>query len=373
MTKLFVKSVFFRSVFGMLLLPFLLAFTANTASAQNSSLHAFHPGKIWRDTDGNMINAHGGGILYYEGIYYWYGEHKIAGRKGNKAQIGVHVYSSGDLYNWKDRGIALHVSDDSTSDIAKGCILERPKVIYNKKTGKFVMWFHLELRGHGYSSARAGVAVSDHPAGPYRFINSFRPDAGSWPVNATEKDKKPGDHNYLQRDFKDGQMSRDMTLFVDDDGKAYQIYTSEENHTTHISLLTDDYLQPSGKYKRVFINRNMEAPAVFKHDGNYYFIGSGTTGWAPNAARSAVAHSIWGPWKELGNPCVGTDSALTFHSQSTYVLPVQGKKDAYIFMADRWNPQNPIDGRYVWLPIRFNAHHFVVKWMDQWNLSFFNK
>jgi len=35
-------------------------------------------------------------------------------------------------------------------------------------------------------------------------------------------------------------MAREMTLFVDDDGKAYHIYSSEENSTTHISLLTDD-------------------------------------------------------------------------------------------------------------------------------------
>jgi len=88
----------------------------------------FRPGELWPDTHGTHINAHGGGILFHDGTYYWFGEHKIAGEAGNRAQVGVHVYSSRDLLNWKDEGIALSVSDDPQGDIARGCILERPKV-----------------------------------------------------------------------------------------------------------------------------------------------------------------------------------------------------------------------------------------------------
>lgn len=38
----------------------------------------YHPGKIWLDTEGNPIQAHGGGILYNARtkMYYWYGEYK---------------------------------------------------------------------------------------------------------------------------------------------------------------------------------------------------------------------------------------------------------------------------------------------------------
>jgi beta-xylosidase len=116
-----------------------------------------------------------------------------------------------------------------------------------------------------------------------------------------------------------------------------------------------------------------EAPAVFKHGGRYYLITSGCTGWAPNTARLAVADSIWGPWKALGNPCVGNDAALTFHGQSTQVLPVPGKPGAFIFMADRWQPQNTIDSRHLWLPIEFQKGNPVVKWHDQWDLGFFDR
>jgi hypothetical protein len=367
-------------------------------AAQAAPLNSFRPGEIWPDDNGVHINAHGGGILFHEGTYYWFGEHKIEGTVGNTAQVGVHVYSSKDLYNWKDEGIALKVSDDPQSDITKGCILERPKVIFNKKTGKFVMWFHLELVGHGYSAARSGVAVADKVTGPFTFIESFRPNAGGWPDNLPEEFRKPLNEEERQklaathmpgdfvpdwardlvvrRDFEGGQMARDMSLFLDDDGKAYHIYSSEENATTHISLLADDFLKPAGKYIRIFPLEFNEAPALFKRNGKYFLISSGCTSWNPNPARSAVADSIWGPWKALDNPCIGPEeqTKITFGSQSTFVLPVPGKKDAFIFMGDRWRPENAIDGRYVWLPVQFNKDGMpFLEWKDQWDLGFFDK
>lgn len=365
-----------------------LLLSCTATSEKNSS---FTPGELWLDNNGVHINAHGGGILYHNKTYYWFGEHKIEGRRGNAAWVGVHVYSSKDLYNWKDEGIALSVvQDDTTHDIREGCVLERPKVICNEKTGTFVMWFHLEFKGTRYRTARSGVAVADNVTGPYTYIESFRPNAGYWPKNIEPNQMQvpdkykdydysggslpddPAKLNLIARDFKGGQMARDQTLFVDDDGTAYHLYASEENSTLQISKLTDDYLRYSGEYVRVFQGRFMEAPAIFKHDGKYYFIGSGCTGWAPNAARSAVAESIWGPWTELGNPCVGDDADVTFHSQSTFILPVQGKEGAFIFMADRWMPDNAIDGRYIWLPILFRNDRIELEWMDEWDLSVFD-
>lgn len=369
----------------LLFLLFVL-FCAFQLSAQ--TMKQFTPGEIWNDDNGKHINAHGGGILFKDGTYYWYGEYKVAGTLGNKAMVGVSCYSSADLYNWKDEGIVLKVDENPESDIAKGCILERPKVIYNSKTGKYVMWFHLELKDKGYDTARSGVAVSDHPEGPFTFLKSFRPNAGFWPLNVQNCHKKPvadwvkpnycggkgclpapvDSVNILGRDFKGGQMARDMNLFVDDDGTAYHIYSSEENSTLHISKLTDDYLSYSGEYYRAFVGRYMEGAAMFKRNGKYYIIASDCTGWDPNAERSAVADQIFGTWTELGNPAQGSDSETTFHSQSTFVLQVQGKKDSYIFMGDRWNPKDQIDSRYIWLPITFENSAPKLYWQDAWKL-----
>jgi hypothetical protein len=371
-----------------------LALVAFITVPSRAADEGFRPGQPWLDDHGVAINAHGGGILLHEGVYYWFGQHMIAGAAGNAAHVGVHVYSSRNLLDWKDEGIALKVSDDPVSDITKGCVLERPKVVRSRTSGQFVMWFHLELKGKGYSAARSGVAVSSVPTGPYRYLGSFRPDAGVWPENFPTEQRIPLSDDervalrrnrinpsnatpdsaarILRRDFEGGQMARDMTLYADDDGSVYHIYTSEENATLHISKLSDDGLKSGGRYVRVFPGGFNEAPAVFKRSGKYWLITSGCTGWAPNAARLGVADHMLGPWKELGNPCVGPDAALTFHGQATFVVPAPGPKDAFIFMADLWKPDNAIDGRHLWLPIQFRDGQPFLEWKERWDLGFFD-
>jgi len=352
-------------------------FCQHVGDAGSTSL--FVPGAVWPDTDGMPINAHGGGILFHEGVYYWYGEFK-AGKTylpdcnkswgGTRVDVvGISCYSSTNLNDWKNEGIVLPaVVDDPKSDLDTSKAVERPKVIYNRKTKEFVMWMHVDIAS--YAAARCGVAVSEKPTGPFKYRGSFRPNAGVWPINVTDADKQPSETNALARDFAGGQMARDMTVFVDDDAKAYLFYSSEENPTMHVSLLTDDYLRPAAKYSRIFVGRLMEAPAVFKHGGKYYVIASGCSAWAPNAARSAVADNIFGPWTELGNPCTGEDVDKTFHSQSTFVLPLQGRANSLIFMADRWNQWDLPDSRYVWLPLEFaDDGKPVLRWKDQWSFD----
>lgn len=350
-------------------------------------------GEIWPDNQGVHINAHGGGILYHNGSYYWYGENKSDST--SSAMVGIMCYSSKDLVKWKNEGAVLPVvTNDSLSEITQGCVMERPKVIYNAKTGKFIMWFHLELKGKGYAAARSAVAVSDSPTGPFTYLRSGRINPGKLPFDMTAQQKAifdtldlakykawwtPAWYDainkglFVKRDLEGGQMARDMQLFVDDDGKAYHIYSSEDNLTLQIAELSDDFLSHTGKYIRIAPAGHNEAPAIFKRNGVYWMITSGCTGWAPNEARMFSSRSIWGPWKQYPNPCMGENAYLTFGGQSTNVLKLPGKEDAFIFMADIWRPNKPSDARYIWLPITFRGGKPVIEWKDSWTLEEFEK
>jgi hypothetical protein len=375
---------FLRSL--TLIVPLLLiCLSVNSQDLVNS----IKPGQIWPDNQGKHINAHGGGIIYYNNTYYWFGESRLPRTEKDRSKYGVSCYSSKDLLNWKNEGLALRVISDTVSLLLPGCVIERPKVIFNKKTGKFVMWFHHELKDQGYKAAMTGVAVSDNITGPYKYLRSLRPNAGVWPQNFPDEFKKPvagetglksGSKEWLtavkeglfvRRDFEGGQMARDMTLFVEKNGKAYHVHSSEENMTLHFSELTDDYLDFTGKYFRVLPGESNEAPAIFFAKGKYYMFTSGTTGWKPNPARLSVAAKLSGEWKTTGNPCKGTEdeNKITFGSQSTHILPVQGKKGAFIYMGDRWTPDNLADSRHIWLPIEWENGMPVIKWYKAWDLT----
>ena len=327
-------------------LPLLLFFPLLLFAQQNKSPMSLPQSTIWKDTDGNSINAHGAGVLYHDGIYYLFGEIKkgptwlVPGQSWEAYRVaagGESCYTSTDLVHWQYKGVALAPNTtDSLHDLHTSKVIERPKVIYNSATGTFVMWMHIDSKDYSY--ARAGVAVSERPQGPYRYLESMRPN---------------------------GNMSRDMTAFKDSDGSAYLFYTSENNQTMHVCRLSDDYLKPTTEDKRILINESREAPAVFRHQSTYFLITSGTTGWSPNKALYAVAAGPLGDWKQQGNPCTGLDADSTYHAQSTFVLPVAGKRDTYIFMADRWNKTDLQGSRYLWLPLQVRGGKPIIAWTQQ--------
>ncbi|TAH27086.1 MAG: hypothetical protein EAZ07_02305 [Cytophagales bacterium] len=302
----------------------------------NEGYTYFEPGKVWLDTDGNPIAAHGAGFMYHDGIYYWYGET----RASFHSFPGFSCYSSKDLMNWKNEGYVLKPNKtDPKHDLYETNIIERPKVIFNAKTKKFVMWMHVE--DNKYQKANAGVAVSDSPTGPFEYIKSIRPN---------------------------GHESRDMGLFQDEDGKAYLIHASEKNSTQHINLLNDDYLDVEGTYVRFWTYQWREVPTIFKSKGKYYSITSLCTGFSPNAALYAVSDHILGEWKIIDNPCIGIGAESSFRSQASYIIPVANKPNTFIYMADRWTPTTLSDSRYIFLPIDFtNDNKIQVKWYEKWN------
>jgi beta-xylosidase len=327
-------------IFILFFLCFLFFFTAGYTQHNNPNT-AFSVSEPVKDTRGNPVNAHGAGILKYKGVYYLFGEIKkgktwlVPGQNWEDYRVpagGVSCYSSQDLIHWKNEGIALSpTTGNASGELDTSKVIERPKVIYNKQTKKFVMWMHIDANDYGFS--QAGVAISNNPEGPYKYLGSVKPN---------------------------GQMARDMTLFQDDDQKAYLVYASENNNTMHICLLNKDYLSPSEKYTRILVNEHREAPAMFKHLGKYYLVSSLCSGWDPNAVQYSVADSIMGTWKQQGNPCVGVGAETTFNSQSTFVLPINEKTGDYIFMADKWNKTDLESSKYLWLRLQVRNGKVVI-------------
>ncbi|MCM1222782.1 MAG: family 43 glycosylhydrolase, partial [Lachnospiraceae bacterium] len=234
--------------------------------------------------------------------------------------------------------------------------------------------------GRGYEAARCAVAVSDVPAGPFKFVRSGRVNPGIYPANMQPKQvtgqipdewwtedwyKLVDKGAFVERDLDGGQMSRDMTIFVDEDGKAYHVYSSEENLTLQIAELNDDYTAHTGKYIRIFPGGHNEAPVVFKHGGKYWMVTSGCTGWAPNKARMMWADDMLGEWHMAeGTPCIGPESEITFGGQGAYCANIGGK---LVFMADRWTPKCLAGSGSLWLPILFNQKgEPVIPYLQAW-------
>lgn len=350
---------------------------------------SFLPGAVWNDKDGNPIQAHGGQVQKMtvpdgtggtRETYVWVGENKTDGHTGNP----VSVYTSDDLYHWTFHGDVLrsiasveqidtdpyfaalygdlgeeerqHVVDCIGSDK----VIERPKMLYNAKNGTYVIWFHNDDAtasnpDYKYDVGMAGLAVSDSPFGPFRFIDRYRLSE----CPAGQIDCFP---------FSKGE-ARDMNLFLDDDGTAYIVYTSENNKTLYISRLNEDFTGLSGNvygkdYIRIFPGAMREAPVLIKHDGRYYLMSSSTTGWASNQARVWSADSIFGAWRNDGNPCVGSGRSVTFDTQSTTLF--QAPNGGWIYGGDRWNGSDLSDSRYVWLPVTFENGKLTIRWKEEW-------
>ncbi len=306
--------------------------TTPTTPVPSNTFEPIVNGTQFKDTSGNVIHAHGGGMIKYGDYYYWYGEY----RDNSNYFLGVRCYRSTDLKNWEYRGEVLKPS--SASELNK-CNVERPKVMYNASTKQFVMWMHWE-DGINYGQARAAVAYCNTPDGNYTYQGSFRPFVNSGVT----------DHGLP------GYMSRDCNVFVDTDGTGYFISSSNENMDLHLYKLTPDYKGIASLAAKLYVGKQREAPCLIKRNNYYYLITSGCTGWSPNQTKYAYSTSLTSGWSDLYN----LGDSTTYSSQPAFIIPVQGTETTtFLYTGDRWAGAwggKVNDSQYVWLPIIFNSN-----------------
>lgn len=325
--------------------------------------HSIRPGQPWLDTDRQLIQAHGGSVLYHEGVFYWYGENKAPLDEENEIwHGGISCYSSTDLYNWKNEGVILEPSTTPGHPLGVDRFLERPHILYNPFTKKFVMWIKSWINGNDdlpraldRNAQYVVIAVADRMTGPYALARTFRPL---------------------------GMETGDFDLWVDPrDYKSY--FIADRVHTEIIVAdLTEDYMDVTGHYSAHFPYSGppeaREAPALFKRMDQFYMLTSGTTGYAPNPTQAAMAPLIHGPYTVDPEVCVADEKQTSFDCQFSCVLKHPYKEDLFIAIGDRWmnkvdrvNGQERIDtsqAGYVWLPIRFCGRRPVIVWMDEWTI-----
>jgi len=351
--------------------------------------NSIRPGKKWVDTNGERIQAHGGSMMFVDGKFYWYGENKKDVSANEIWHWGVRLYSSDDLYNWTDEGIILMPEiDDPKSPIHPKSCMDRPHILYNDTTKKFVMW--LKIMGENDIQYMV-VCQADDIKGPYEIIN---------------RKLHPG-----------GMNSGDFDLIKRPDGSAAIVF--DRVHTDMIAMeLTYDYLDVTVEYSEHYYRKCppyvREAPAVFFRDGKGYVITSGTTGYFPNPSEVASFDDLHGEWNVLGNPHVGDIKNTSFDSQISCVFKYPYAEDLYIAMADRWLtdlkedtpnsmeyyaacfdpdcelPKEKIEyyknlstddltalmiykADYVWLPIKLENGMPKIYWYDEWKVEDFCK
>ena len=300
---------------------------------------AFYPGKTWLDTEGKRIQAHGGSVMYIDGTYYWYGENKE--KTTGKDEIwhwGVRCYTSKDLYNWEDRGLIIPPEpEDPGSSLHPSSMMDRPHIIYNKRTGKYVCWLKIMNRD---GSQTETVMTADNILGPYTKVRE-----GLRPLDMS---------------------AGDFDLAVAPDGKAY--YYFERVHSETICAdLTPDYTDVTGYYSTHFPHTAppyvREATAHFYRKGKHYLVTSGTTGYLPNPSEIAVADR-WVPghmdWKY-------ENYKKTF--EQMFDPDYHGELNTEDYELDSSVDTSVAD--YVRLPFRFSGEMGYLDWKEEWRIEDF--
>jgi hypothetical protein len=123
-----------------------------------------YPGQPWLEETGKRIHAHGGSILQVGSTYFWYGENKERTLPGSGVwQWGMRMYSSLDLMNWKDRGLFIPPDLHNTqSTFAPSSFTDRPHIVFNKRTNKYVCWAK-HMHPGDWSQTRTFMISRRHP------------------------------------------------------------------------------------------------------------------------------------------------------------------------------------------------------------------
>jgi hypothetical protein len=280
------------------------------------------------DTDGNAIAVRSGCLCKFGDMYYWYG--------CDAAMTNQTCYSSADLWHWKNEGVMLKASAGTN----------RMDVLYNDSTKKYVMVLKWETPGSEWCNR--GIAIAPSPTGPYT---------------------KQFDSTVY------GANTGDMSVFKDDDGKAYYCWEIWNNGTKSqaLALMTWDYIGLEKKIQ-TWSNSDREANCIMKRRGKYYYLTSLMKNIDPSMTQYWTAPSVTGPWTtNLVSVILPGDAANdSWSTQVDFVFAFKGTKDTVqMYDGDRWKQtETNRQGGYAWLPITFSPKDsIIIDYYQDWEVE----
>jgi len=316
---------------GILLFLLTLAWTAvGTATLHAQRWITIRNGETWTDDRGLPVQAHGGNFLQVDSTFYLIGEDR-----SDPWHPDVNLYSTTDFEKWTFRG---KIIENGVTDprLGRERFIERPKLMHSPATGKFVVWCHWE--GRNYASSEAACFESDSVTGPYRLVFAGRPM---------------------------GVKSRDCNVFVDDDGAAYFISTTNENQDLGLFRLSPSYTEVA-THTPLLQGQRREAPAIAHIGALYYMLSSACTGWEPNQAclsTSTRVDSLWGELRPVGD-------RVAFDTQASSILTLRGTEGiVHLYVGDRWMDPDLPDSKIILLPVSFGEGTMDFRYRDTFELD----
>ncbi|PSL57080.1 carbohydrate binding protein with CBM6 domain [Saccharothrix carnea] len=313
---------------------------------------------FWNDTGGNPIYSQGGGVFKFGDTYYWYGVHYRGAESyranptrkydGEVSFVSIPVYSSRDLVNWKfenrvaTRSTAIHNGNTMASTGWVG----RLGVAYNENTGKYVLATQAYVGGaHGVLLLQGNTPTSNFTYGYFQgqVVNS--------PTTGTG----------------------DQTVFTDEDGKDYLIFSNREGRSRgFVSKFRESDSLRIEPGVQIRSGSGREGNAMFKLDGRYYHAASDLHGWntSVNYVNESTSSNIQGTYSSE-YVLAGTEMDYSHVTQTGFFVTVKGtKQNTVIYAGDRWADfaWNGI-GYNQWVPITKTGARPQFHSVSQWQFN----
>ncbi|WP_223167641.1 family 43 glycosylhydrolase [Nonomuraea sp. SYSU D8015] len=333
----------------------------NLVAADEGTFQTITNDVFWNDTSGNPIYSQGGGVFKFGDTYYWYGVHYTGAelyranptRKydGDVTFVSIPVYSSKDLVNWKfeNRVATRSTSLASGATLGQAGWVGRLGVSYNENTGKYV------LVVQAYLPAMGGDGVlflrGDSPTDTFDYAY-FQTQVVNSPTTGTG----------------------DQTVFTDEDGKDYLIFSNREGRSRAFvaKLRESDSLRVEPAVQIGYNSAGREGNAMFKLDGKYYHAASDLHGW-----NTSVTHVIESTTSNIQGAytgeytLAGTEMDYSHVTQTGFFVTVKGtKQNTVIYAGDRWADfaWNGI-GYNQWMPVTKTGARPQFHSVSQWQFN----